>query len=250
MRYLLELSYVGTNYFGWQRQKNLPTIQGELDKALTIFFRQDLTTIGCGRTDTGVHAINFFAHFDININIENPNRILYNLNAILPTEIAIKNINSVQDDFHARYSAISRTYHYLIIKNKNPFFINRAWQMSKPLNIDNIKKLLPSLIGIKDFSAFAKKMPISNYNCNIHEIIVKEHKDFIIFSITANRFLRQMVRSIVGVLTSIGLGDIDEKTFNDLLIKKDKNKIKLIAPPQGLYLTHVCYPENLTHIVK
>lgn len=243
MKYLIELSFLGTNYYGWQKQLVQPTVQAELNKSLSIFFRENISTVGCGRTDTGVHAICFYAHFELDSAIDDSKDAIYHLNAILPPDIAIKNINLVPDDFHARYSAISRTYTYLITKNKNPILMDRAWFYDKTINTQLIKDNLSTLIGIHDFSAFAKKMPINNYNCNIYNAKIMEHKDYIIFSITANRFLRQMVRSIIGVLISIGTNVAEENLLNELLLHKDRSKIKIIAPPQGLYLTRVTYPE-------
>ncbi|HNQ20349.1 MAG TPA: tRNA pseudouridine synthase A, partial [Bacteroidales bacterium] len=125
MKYLIELSFLGTNYYGWQKQLAQPTVQAELNKALSIFFRENISTVGCGRTDTGVHAIQFYAHFESGSAIYDIKDPIYHLNAILPPDIAIKNINLVPDDFHARYSAISRTYSYLITKNKNPILNNK-----------------------------------------------------------------------------------------------------------------------------
>ncbi|MDI3478983.1 MAG: tRNA pseudouridine38-40 synthase [Rikenellaceae bacterium] len=243
MKYLIELSFLGTNYYGWQKQLAQPTVQAELNKSLSVFFRENISTVGCGRTDTGVHAICFYAHFELDSAIDDSKDAIYHLNAILPPDIAIKNINLVPDDFHARYSAISRTYTYLITKNKNPILMDRAWFYDKTINTQLIKDNLSTLIGIHDFSAFAKKMPINNYNCNIYNAKIMEHKDYIIFSITANRFLRQMVRSIIGVLISIGTNVAEENLLNELLLHKDRSKIKIIAPPQGLYLTRVTYPE-------
>lgn len=243
MKYLIELSFLGTNYYGWQKQLVQPTVQAELNKSLSVFFRENISTVGCGRTDTGVHAICFYAHFELDSAIDDSKDAIYHLNAILPPDIAIKNINLVPDDFHARYSAISRTYTYLITKNKNPILMDRAWFYDKTINTQLIKDNLSTLIGIHDFSAFAKKMPINNYNCNIYNAKIMEHKDYIIFSITANRFLRQMVRSIIGVLISIGTNVAEENLLNELLLHKDRSKIKIIAPPQGLYLTRVTYPE-------
>ncbi|MDI3545611.1 MAG: tRNA pseudouridine38-40 synthase [Rikenellaceae bacterium] len=243
MKYLIELSFLGTNYYGWQKQLAQPTVQAELNKSLSVFFRENISTVGCGRTDTGVHAICFYAHFELDSAINDFKDVKYHLNAILPPDIAIKNINLVPDDFHARYSAISRTYSYLITKNKNPILMDRAWFYDKTINTQLIKDNLSTLIGIHDFSAFAKKMPINNYNCNIYDAKIMDHKDYIIFSITANRFLRQMVRSIVGVLISIGTNVAEENLLNELLLHKDRSKIKIIAPPQGLYLTRVTYPE-------
>ena len=247
MKYLIELSFLGTNYYGWQKQLVQPTVQAELNKSLSIFFRENISTVGCGRTDTGVHAIQFYAHFELDSAISDFKDVIYHINAILPPDIAIKNINLVPEDFHARYSAISRTYSYLITKNKNPILMDRAWFFGKTINTQLIKDNLSTLIGIHDFSAFAKKMPINNYNCNIYDATIMEHKDYIIFSITANRFLRQMVRSIVGVLISIGSNVAEEKLLNELLLYKDRSKIKIIAPPQGLYLTRVTYPEGTTN---
>lgn len=242
MRYLIELSFLGTNYYGWQKQLVHPTVQAEIDKSLSIYFRQNISTIGCGRTDTGVHANQFFAHFDLDVVINDFNNILYHLNAILPPDIAIRNINEVSDDLHARFSAISRTYHYLITKKKNPFLTDRAWLIDKPINIQLIKDKLPILIGQHDFSAFAKKMPVNNYNCIVYNANIKEYENYILFSITANRFLRQMVRTITGVIISIGLHKADENLIEELLLSKDRREIKIIAPPQGLYLSKVTYP--------
>ena len=247
MKYLIELSFLGTNYYGWQKQLVQPTVQAELNKSLSIFFRENISTVGCGRTDTGVHAIQFYAHFELDSAISDFKDVIYHLNAILPPDIAIKNINLVPEYFHARYSAISRTYCYLITKNKNPILMDRAWFFGKTINTQLIKDNLSTLIGIHDFSAFAKKMPINNYNCNIYNAKIMEHKDYIIFSITANRFLRQMVRSILGVPISIGTNVSEEKLLNELLLHKDRSKIKIIAPPQGLYLTRVTYPEGTTN---
>ncbi len=243
MKYLIELSFLGTNYCGWQKQLAQPTIQAELNKSLSIFFRENISTVGCGRTDTGVHAIQFYAHFKLDSAINDYKDAIYHLNAILPPDIAIKNINVVPDNFHARYSAVSRTYSYLITKNKNPILIGRAWFYDKTINTQLIKDNLSTLIGIHDFSAFSKKMPTNNYNCNVYDAEIKEYKDHIIFSITANRFLRQMIRSIIGVLITIGSNVAEEKLLNELLLHKDRSKIKIIAPPQGLYLTKVIYPE-------
>jgi tRNA pseudouridine38-40 synthase len=240
MRYLIELSYQGTNYQGWQIQPNGMTVQEVLNNALSVLLRQPIETMGCGRTDTGVHAKQYFAHFDTSVVL--PDSIIKNLNGILPYDIAIHDIVAISDDFNARFNAKSRTYEYHIIFDKNPFLHNAAVRWYHPLDLDKMNEGALLLLGEQDFSCFSKtNTDVKHYVCNVMhaEWYFKDH--ILVFEVTANRFLRNMVRAMVGTLTLLGENKITIDKFKEILESKDRRLAGVSVPAHGLYLTEIVY---------
>tara|TARA_B100000945_G_scaffold321207_1_gene334450 strand:+ start:1195 stop:1953 length:759 start_codon:yes stop_codon:yes gene_type:complete len=243
-RYLLEISYNGSSYFGWQIQPNQKTIQGELNEKLTLLLSEEINLIGCGRTDTGVHAVQFFAHFDLKkkINIVD---FKFKINNFLSPFISVNKIFLVNQDFHARFSAISRTYEYWISTEKDPFLIQKTHLFLKSLDIDLFNFGSQYLIGKKDFSSFCKsKVDLQNKYCNVMEATCFKSKNMYIFRIKANRFLHNMVRSIVGTLLDFSCKKINQKDLEKIIKDKDRKKAGASVPAQGLYLMNVEYPKN------
>lgn len=241
MRYFIEFSYNGATFFGYQIQPNQITVQEELEKALSTILREEIKTTGAGRTDTGVHAKKIFAHFDTHqILDENlPKR----LNAFLPPSISIKRIFSVNDDLHARFSAVSRTYEYHISTEKNPFTEGLAWQMwRKSLDIDKMNEACKILFEYEDFTSFSKlHTDVKTNNCKIYHAEWKQINNQIIFTISANRFLRNMVRAIVGTMVEVGLGKIQPQDLHQIIQQKHRNSAGASAPAHGLFLVNVEY---------
>jgi len=243
-RFLLEISYNGIGYSGWQVQPNKVTIQGDLQKAISTILESDIKLVGAGRTDTGVHAIKSFAHFDFNKKIDFK-KIQYKLNSFLSKNIAIHNIYSVDSDFHARYSALSRTYEYWISFKKDPFLINKSFYHIKPLDLQLFNEGCLHIIGEKDFSSFCKtKSDVKSKICNVADAFCVSNQDMVIFKITANRFLHNMVRSIVGTLIDFSLSKINKKDMLEIILSKDRSKAGCSVPACGLYLVNVEYPKN------
>lgn len=246
MRYLLEIAYKGTAYHGWQVQKNANTVQDELNKALFTYFKTKIDTIGSGRTDTGVHCEQQFAHFDFPEKIQ-INDVIYRINAMLPKDILVKNIVHVPPDFNARFDAISRSYQYRISKSKNPFLINQCCLYYRDyIDVEKMNSAAQILLQHTDFQSFSKyKTEVNHFECTIFEAIWKEENGLLIFYITANRFLRGMVRAIVGTLLEIGTGKLPVSEFEKILLLKDRKYAKFAAPPEGLFLTKVTYPSTI-----
>ncbi len=244
-RYLLEISYDGTQYFGWQIQPNQKTIQGELTEKLSFLLSEKVNLIGCGRTDTGVHAVQFFAHFDSKkiINIES---VKYKLNNFLSPAISINEFFTVSQDFHARYSAIARTYEYWILTKKDPFLIEKTHFCLKPLDLDLFNIGAQLLLGKKDFTSFCKsRVDLKNKYCNVLESRCYKTKNMLIFRIKANRFLHNMVRSIVGTLIDFSYKKIDKNELKRIIKIKDRKESGFSVPSKGLYLMNVEYPKNI-----
>jgi len=245
-RYFIELKFKGTKYAGWQKQKNALTIQELIDKALTTLLKTNILTIGCGRTDAGVHVHYFVAHFDCIKKIDNKENLIYKINRILPEDIAVLNIYQVLETAHARYSALSRTYEYVIIRNKDPFETETALFFPHNLNLTLMNKACEILKHYEDFTSFAKLHSNNTTNlCKIYEATWKEINGKIIFQITANRFLRNMVRSIVGTMLEIGLEKINLKDFTKIIESRDRSKAGKSVDAKGLFLINVNYPENI-----
>jgi len=241
-RFFIEIQYNGTNYHGWQIQENANTVQSEINKALSTFLQEEIMVMGCGRTDTGVHAKDFFAHFDTDKHFEN-DFLTYKLNCILPKDISCKSIFKVQDNFHARFSATSRTYEYWLTPTKNPFLTEYAYFFPLPLNIDLMNKAAKLLIQQTDFSCFSKSNTdtLTN-NCNITFAEWQKTDEKLIFTITSDRFLRNMVRAIVGTLLDIGSGKLTIDDLNKIIASKNRSEAGTSVPAHGLYLTKVTYP--------
>ncbi|RZK49146.1 MAG: tRNA pseudouridine(38-40) synthase TruA [Pedobacter sp.] len=244
-RYFIELSYDGTLFHGWQTQPNAETVQARIDAALSIYFRQTIESLGCGRTDTGVHAHQFFAHFDLDQTLAKPPQAwVSGLNALLPRSIAIKQVFEVSSNAHARFDAASRTYDYHIHFHKDPFKQQRSWQYKGHLNVPLMQEAANTLADYEDFTSFSKlhTQTFTN-NCKIYQAVFKEKKDgSLVFTISADRFLRNMVRAIVGTLVEVGKGQIDVTQFREIIKSKSRSNAGQSVPACGLYLVNVTYP--------
>ncbi len=251
MRFFIELSYNGSNFYGWQIQKNVKTIEGELEFCLSKLLKIPINIIGASRTDRGVHAKQMFAHFDIdkNFNIEN---IVNRLNIFLPKSIRIFRIFPVKDNYHSRFNAIKRTYKYFISNKKNPFYSDFYWYCYYTLDYKKMYLASKLLMNYKNFSVFCKKKSIyktKNYICKIYNSILYKEKEFLCFTIQANRFLRCMVRFIIGALVDIGRKKITINDFINIIELKKINYCLPIAPASGLFLYKIFYPIDVYKII-
>lgn len=244
-RYFIHLAYNGTNYAGWQIQPNALSVQQTLNEALSTILRTEVYVVGAGRTDTGVHARQMYAHVDCDLPFE-PTALAYRLNRFLPPDIAIYEIFPVDADAHARFSATSRSYQYFISPKKNPFAYTSAWILERPLDIPAMNEASVLLLGEKDFGAFSKSNTQTKTNiCNVSHAQWVLEGDLFVFHITANRFLRNMVRAIVGSLVDVGQNKTTVAGFQDIVTAKDRTLAGESAPAHGLYLTHVAYPDEI-----
>lgn len=249
-RFFLELSYKGTHFHGWQVQPNAVTVQEVLEKALTTVLRGDIATTGCGRTDTGVHATHFFAHFDVSG--KQPDALatdgsrlaaLNSLNALLPRDIAILAILPVHDSAHARFDALSRSYRYFVHFRKDPFRTETSWLLAKMPDIQAMNEAASALLSYTDFSAFSKShTQVSTNTCTVLSADWQTVNDGLVFHITANRFLRNMVRAIVGTLLDIGYGKRPPEAIHDVIHNRDRSGAGASVPAAGLHLTEIRYP--------
>ena len=246
-RYFIKLSYKGTHYHGWQVQPNAISVQEVLTKAFSTILRQETEITGAGRTDTGVHAINYIAHFESNIaNIDKDDKIVFKLNSFLPKDIAIYNIAKVQNDAHARFDAQSRTYKYYIHQKKDPFLLESSWFVSKQLDIEQMNKACKVLFDYTDFTSFSKlHTDVKTNNCKITNAFWVQHDYKIIFTISADRFLRNMVRAIVGTLIEVGRGKLSIDGFKKIIESENRSNAGISVPAQGLFLTEINYPPDI-----
>ncbi len=246
-RYFVELAYLGTNYCGWQIQPNANTVQAELEKALSTILRHEVSTLGAGRTDTGVHASFFVAHFDSpQVNLHWDQKLLVSLNEVLPRDIAVKEIVAVCPEAHARFSALSRTYEYHISRHKNPFSIKTSWLFKTDLDVDRMKRAASKLLTYTDFTSFSKLgSDVKTNRCRVYSAIWEVQDQELVFTIRADRFLRNMVRAIVGTLIDVGRGKITEDDFVQIIEAKDRSLAGTSAPAEGLFLTNIEYPVNI-----
>ncbi|RZL48137.1 MAG: tRNA pseudouridine(38-40) synthase TruA [Pedobacter sp.] len=243
-RYFIELSYNGTTFHGWQIQPNGITVQECLDKALSVYFRQDIVTLGCGRTDAGVHATQFFAHFDvIDLTEEMVVKAVTGINSLLPYTIAVKRIFKVAENAHARFDATARAYNYHLHFHKNPFKLDRSWLYKGKLDVEKMNAVARILLNYTDFSCFSKsKTQTFTNNCKITEAYFTKADDALIFTIKADRFLRNMVRAIVGTMVLVGKGDLEMADVAQIIESKNRSKAGQSVPACGLYLVAVEYP--------
>jgi tRNA pseudouridine38-40 synthase len=241
MRYFIQFSYAGTNYFGYQIQPNEITVQEVLEKALSTILRQNIKITGAGRTDTGVHAKKIFAHFDTEMAIAE--NLIYQLNSFLPADISVKRIFEVKNSFHARFDATFRTYEYYISLEKNPFGQDYSWQMWKRnLNLDRMNEASEILFEYEDFTSFSKlHTGNKTNNCKIYKAFWEQNGSELKFTISADRFLRNMVRAIVGTLVEIGNGKMEPENLRKIIEDKNRNSAGTSAPAQGLFLVDVGY---------
>ncbi len=242
MRYFTELSYNGKKYHGWQIQPNAVSVQEILENTFSLILKKKIEFVGCGRTDAGVHATQFFAHFDIDSLIDD--NFLYKVNSFLPEDIAIHQLFLVSDKAHARFDAISRSYEYRIFLGKNPFLIDMTWQIhSKKIDISLMNKAAATLYNYTNFKSFSRSnTDVKTYECTISNAIWEKEGKLLVFHITSNRFLRNMVRAIVGTLLDVGLGKITIEEFRLIIESKDRSNAGASAKADGLFLTRITYP--------
>ncbi|MDY3316612.1 tRNA pseudouridine(38-40) synthase TruA [Riemerella anatipestifer] len=241
-RYCIEFSYNGEKYFGYQIQPKQISVQETLEQALSTILREEIKTTGAGRTDTGVHAKKMFAHFDTDLVLEEellPKR----LNSFLPPDISVKRLFRVSSDFHARFDATYRTYEYYISLEKNPFTQNLAWgYWRRPLNLEAMNEACKILFEYTDFTSFSKLNTDTKTNlCEIYKAFWVQEDAELKFIISANRFLRNMVRAIVGTMVDIGSGKIAPQDLRKVIEAKERNAAGTSAPAQGLFLVDVGY---------
>jgi tRNA pseudouridine38-40 synthase len=247
-RYFIKLAFNGKNYHGWQMQDNALTIQSVINDALSKLLEEEINVTGCGRTDTGVHAKEFYAHFDINkiLNKNDRDNIVFKLNNFLDDRIVIFNIIPVKPGSHARFDAISRTYQYFITRQKDPFDNDFSYYVYGDINIDLMNEGAKILYEYEDFTSFSKlHSDVKTNNCKVLYAKWAANKDKLIFTITADRFLRNMVRAIVGTLLDIGKKKISLKDFRKIIESKNRSDAGYSVPAKGLFLTKIEYPDDI-----
>ena len=245
MRYFIELSFKGTNYFGWQIQPDAPTVQEKLNSSLSLLLREKIEIVGAGRTDSGVHAKLMIAHFDSD-RVESLDNLKHRLNSLLPDDISVYRIYEVQSDAHARFDAESRSYIYKIFLGRDPFELETTWQIhNKDFDIDLMNEACKVLLKHKDFKAFSKsKTDVKTYECVIFDAEWVLDNNQLNFNISANRFLRNMVRAIVGTMLEIGQGDLSIADFEKVILSRNRSNAGKSVPARGLYLSDIKYPDN------
>lgn len=242
MRYFIELSYKGTAYCGWQRQPNAPSVQETIEKSLSTLLREPIDIVGAGRTDTGVHASYYVAHFDSSIDVDLRPDFKYHLNCHLPDDITIRNIRHVADEAHARFDAREREYKYYILIEKNSFNRELTWQYRSDLDEVQMNIAADMLLHHSDFATFSKLGSNNKTTtCKVFHASWERDGKSLTFTIRADRFLRNMVRSIVGTLVDVGRGKLSAEQFRTILESGDRAQASASAPAQGLFLTNVTY---------
>ena len=245
-RFFLEFSYAGTAYHGWQSQPNVITVQEVIEDALKILLKETISLTAAGRTDTGVHAKIMFAHFEGIIKKKNLSQLIFRLNQFLPKDISIHNLHRVQPDAHARFDAISRTYEYHISEIKSPFTLGQSYILKQSLDLKAMNAAASILLEYEDFECFSKSnSDVKTFFCNITYARWKKNGNKLIFTITANRFLRNMVRAIVGTLIEIGLGKKNINQIHHIIKSKSRSLAGYSVPAEGLFLTHIEYPDSI-----
>jgi tRNA pseudouridine38-40 synthase len=245
VRYFLDIAYNGKNYFGWQRQPNAISVQEVLEEALSLLLGTAISVTGAGRTDTGVHARQLMVHFDFE-EITDGEHLMYRLNSYLPKDIAVKELFRVRDDAHARFDATAREYEYWISLKKDPFLEGLAYYTHAVPDLEKMNQAAEILFDYVDFQCFSRsKTDVKTYHCSIKKAHWSRKNDVLIFTVSADRFLRNMVRAIVGTLLEIGYGKLNLLDFHAILKSKDRSNAGASAPAHGLYLTKVNYPPNL-----
>ncbi|TYA58195.1 tRNA pseudouridine(38-40) synthase TruA [Formosa maritima] len=245
MRYFLELSYNGKGYHGWQSQPNAISVQEVIEKSLSTLLNKPIAIVGAGRTDAGVHAKQMFAHFETDIAFEVED-LIYKLNSFLPKDIAVLDIFKVMPDAHARFDAISRAYLYRISLSKDVFNYDASYYLKQSLDVFKMKEASKILLEYKDFQCFSKSQTdVNTYNCDIVYADWHLIENELQFHIKADRFLRNMVRAIVGTLINIGLGKLDVEDLHSIIKSKNRSEAGFSVPAHGLYLIEVLYPNTI-----
>ena len=245
MRYFIALSYNGKHYHGWQTQPNAVTVQQTIEQALSILLREKISVLGAGRTDAGVHARLMYAHFDYGPELD-IKVLVHQLNSFLPSDIAIKDIYPVTSSAHARFDAVQRSYAYWVVQQKDVFLHDYAHYLRAELDIEAMNQAAAILLETKDFQCFSKSnTDVKTYICDVRKAYWQQDGQVLVFHITADRFLRNMVRAVVGTLIEVGLGRCSNTQFKQILASKDRRQAGVSVPAQGLYLTEVQYPKNI-----
>jgi tRNA pseudouridine38-40 synthase len=241
-RYFIEVAYKGTAYAGFQIQQNANTIQAEIEKALHIYYRHTFELTGSSRTDAGVHAMQNYFHFDTDLPVDNKTtkKDLYHLNAILPQDIVVKSLQLVADDAHCRFDAISRSYQYSIYQTKNPFIDDTAYYFPYSLNIDMLNEAAAMLLNYSNFQSFSKKnTQVFTYECTLTKSQWTLQNDILLYEVTGNRFLRGMVRGLVGTMLHVGRGKLNIQKFKSIIESKNTSDTDFSTPPHGLILKEI-----------
>jgi tRNA pseudouridine38-40 synthase len=244
MRYFMQLSYFGKNYHGWQRQPRDLSIQEVLEDRLGTLLGNAVDIVGAGRTDAGVHARMMVAHFEWEPPLKGD--LLYRLNAFLPDDIAVQWIREVQPDAHARFDASSRTYQYRLVQEKDPFEQDTAYYLNQPLDFQAMNTAAKALLSFTDFKAFSRKhTDVKTFNCKVSHAGWSPEGSCQVFTITADRFLRNMVRAVVGTLLLVGKGMITAEDVKTIIKSRDRSRAGASVPAKGLYLTGITYPKKI-----
>ncbi|GHB73675.1 tRNA pseudouridine(38-40) synthase TruA [Persicitalea jodogahamensis] len=247
MRYFIQLSYKGTDFIGWQRQVKGRSVQQTLEEALSTILRQPIEIVGSSRTDAGVHASQQFAHFDLEKAIPDPGMVVYRMNSLLPNDLAVRAIFLVGDDIHARFAATHRRYEYRIIRQKNPFLINEAYVFRPELDLQKMNAAAALLLQHDDFESFSKvHTDVKTFICNIVQAEWFLKDEVLCFSVQSNRFLRGMVRGLVGTLLEVGTNKLTVAEFEKIILAKNRQAAGPQAPAKGLFLVEVGYEESVT----
>ncbi|MEN3324286.1 tRNA pseudouridine(38-40) synthase TruA [Mariniflexile soesokkakense] len=247
MRYFIELSYNGSAYHGWQNQPKAISVQEVIENALSLLLKETVSIMGAGRTDTGVHAIQMFAHFDTDVEFE-VDDLTFKLNSFLPKDIAVHTVFKVKADAHARFNALSRMYLYRITLKKNVFNFDTAYYVKQDLDVDKMKEASKILFQYKDFQCFSKvNTDVKTYYCDIMEAEWFFDNDELHFIIKADRFLRNMVRAIVGTMVQVGLGKLQVEDLHAIINSKNRSEAGFSVPAHALYLTKIEYPNDIKY---
>lgn len=245
IRYFITIAYRGTHYNGWQKQPNANGVQQFVEEALTKILGVNTSIVGSGRTDSGVHASGQIFHVDIQQEV-NIDQILFAANKILPHDISLLEVRVVNNEAHARFDAELRSYEYHIVLKKNPFKADLAYYNTQKLDVSEMNSAASLLLEFEDFESFSKvKTDVFTFNCKIFEAEWKQEEDTLVFHISANRFLRGMVRAIVGTLLDVGLGKVSLAEFSNIILQKDRSAAGRAVPAHGLFLTEVTYPKDI-----
>ena len=248
MRYFVTFSYFGSSYHGWQRQPNATSVQQTMEAVFTTLLGSPIALVAAGRTDAGVHARKMVAHFDFLSPLQSQ-ELKARLNSFLPDDIAIAEIVPVAAEAHARFSALSRTYEYWIVQEKHPFYKDSAFNFRHPLDLKAMNTAAEVMMEYEDFECFSKsRTDVKTFLCTIREAVWTVRDEKLVFTITADRFLRNMVRAIVGTLLEVGQGKIGIEDVKTIIKSKDRSRAGASVPAKGLYLTQIEYPKNIFKI--
>lgn len=247
LRYFIEIAYNGKHYHGWQIQPNAISVQEVIERTLTTLLKEEIKVMGAGRTDTGVHAKQLFAHFECET-LNDIEEMVFRCNSFLPKDISVKTIFKVHEEAHARFDATEREYEYVISLKKDPFLVDTAYLIHQMPDIERMNKAAQTLLNYNDFQCFSRsKTDVKTYHCSIKKASWKQDGTKLVFTISADRFLRNMVRAIVGTLLDVGFGKTSLEELHKLIQSKNRSNAGASAPAQGLFLTKIIYPETIVH---